>query len=84
MKEIEMCEWLLQHKEGLKDFLGNFYSPYKNIISTKLYREIYADNATKIVKSELQSSFNLSPEEACIINQNWLTYTLGEDFFEPN
>jgi translation initiation factor 2 beta subunit (eIF-2beta)/eIF-5 len=83
--ELEISEWLLLHKDGLKDKLK--VNTAHHLLPDSLYfifLDDYSDNMMSLLKKEIQESFNITPEENLLINKKFVIMALGEQFLIPN
>lgn len=85
--QIDIADWLLHHKDGLKDELRHLHRPCYHLFPNSIldiYFEQYAEQAVIIIQNRVQESFKLNSEEKeIIVNKSFLYKILGFNFFEP-
>lgn len=86
-QEIDIADWLLHHRDGLRDELRHLHRPCYHLFPDSvldIYFEQYAEQAIAIVQNLAASTFQLNPEEKHnIISKHYLIKVLGHNFFEP-
>lgn len=84
MSQYDIGEWLLAHKETLKEIVEKSDNHSKSIFPMDIFLDTYEVGVLDIVRREVAKHFNLSPEDLLLlITLDFAIMILGKDFFKP-
>lgn len=84
--EIDVAEWLMQHKDGLQAEINSRHSPSYHLFPDRLkdlYDDFYSDGVMTILRDKVMDSFNLDYEQIeLFFNKNFVIITIGKSILE--